>query len=247
MRLQLCTWQDIERYLTTSKGIIVPIGSTEQHGPMGLIGTDALCPEIIANAAAETMDCLIAPTISVGMAQHHLAFPGSIALRPTTLIAVIRDTILSLARTGFERVYFFNGHGGNVATVKAAFSEVYAEFSYGRVHGPPPRCRLASWYGFRAVRTIIGELYQGQEGSHGTPGEISVTQFAYPETIRSMPETPAAPMVRGFMDADDYRALYPDGRMGSASFLASPEAGERLVHAAAKALVEDYKGFVSQP
>ena len=53
MRLHLSTWPDIEAYLQKSKTIVIPIGSTEQHGPNGLVGTDALCPEIIAEAAAK--------------------------------------------------------------------------------------------------------------------------------------------------------------------------------------------------
>ena len=48
MRLQHMTWMEVDAYLKDNKGIIVPIGSTEQHGPIGLIGTDAICPEVIA-------------------------------------------------------------------------------------------------------------------------------------------------------------------------------------------------------
>ena len=43
MQLQLCTWPEVEAYLKGASGIIIPIGSTEQHGPTGLIGTDAAC------------------------------------------------------------------------------------------------------------------------------------------------------------------------------------------------------------
>ncbi|HYC65522.1 MAG TPA: creatininase family protein, partial [Reyranellaceae bacterium] len=86
MQLQLKTWQFVEDYLKTKTGIIIPIGSTEQHGPTGLIGTDALTAEMIGRGAGEKIGALVAPTISVGMAQHHLAFAGSVTLRPTTLI-----------------------------------------------------------------------------------------------------------------------------------------------------------------
>ena len=48
MLLHLCTWPEVETYLTRSRGIIFPIGSTEQHGPTGLIGTDAICAEVVA-------------------------------------------------------------------------------------------------------------------------------------------------------------------------------------------------------
>ena len=76
MQLQLKTWRFVEDYLKDKTGIIIPIGSTEQHGPIGLIGTDAICAEVIARGVGDATGALVAPTISVGMAQHHLAFPG---------------------------------------------------------------------------------------------------------------------------------------------------------------------------
>ncbi len=80
MQLQLKTWQFVDDYLKSKTGIMIPIGSTEQHGPTGLIGTDALTAEMIARGAGEKVGALVAPTISVGMAQHHLAFAGSVTL-----------------------------------------------------------------------------------------------------------------------------------------------------------------------
>ena len=82
VQLQLKTWQFVDDYLKTKTGIIIPIGSTEQHGPTGLIGTDALTAEMIGRGAGEKVGALVAPTISVGMAQHHLGFAGSITCSP---------------------------------------------------------------------------------------------------------------------------------------------------------------------
>ncbi|MDX5331391.1 MAG: creatininase family protein, partial [Caulobacteraceae bacterium] len=137
MLLHLSTWSEIESYLKRSRTVVVPIGSNEQHGPTGLLGTDWLCPEIIAHEAQKDDDgLLVAPTFNIGMAQHHLGFPGTISLRPSTFIAAIGDWCRSLAAHGFEKIYFLNGHGGNVATIEAAFSELYAEASFaGRPRG----------------------------------------------------------------------------------------------------------------
>src|SRR5258707_6705038 len=103
MQLQLQTWVEVEAYLESSRGIILPIGSTEQHGPIGLIGTDAICAEVIARGVGEAAGALVAPTVAVGMAQHHLGFPGSVTLRPTTLIAMVRDYVQSFARHSFDQ------------------------------------------------------------------------------------------------------------------------------------------------
>ncbi|MFN7553559.1 creatininase family protein, partial [Microcystis sp.] len=77
MLLQLSTWLEVESYLEQSQGIIIPIGSTEQHGPTGLIGTDALCAEAIAKGVGTQVRAMVAPTLNVGMALHHTAFPGT--------------------------------------------------------------------------------------------------------------------------------------------------------------------------
>jgi len=245
MLLHLQTWKDVETYLQQSRGIIVPIGSTEQHGPNGLIGTDAICAEVVAKGVGEATGALVAPTIAVGMAQHHLAFAGSITLRPTTLIAVVRDIVVSLARHGFERFYFINGHGGNVATVTAAFSEIYAETSLQTSgNRPAVKCKLKNWYDTAAVKALSKELYGDAEGSHATPSEVSLTWHAYPQAARPMALDPPVAPKGTFADAEDYRRNFPDGRIGSNPGLASVDAGKRLYEAAVKELADDYRAWV---
>ena len=173
MQLSQSTWPEIEAFLKRSRAIVVPIGSNEQHGPTGLLGTDWMCPQIIdEHASVERPDAiLVAPAFAVGMAQHHLGFPGTLSLRPSTMIAAIRDWTLSLAAHGFERIYFLNGHGGNVATVEAAFSEIYAEASYqGRPRGFA--LKLRNWWELPGVLRLCGRLFPEGHGGHATPSEI---------------------------------------------------------------------------
>ncbi len=247
MRLQLCTWQEVETYLRSSTGIIIPIGSTEQHGPSGLIGTDAICPETIARGVGEEIGALIAPTLSIGMAQHHLGFPGSITLKPSTLIAVVRDVVNSLARHGFDRFYFLNGHGGNIATLTAAFSEIYAEASLGVAAPERPRlrCRLANWWVGESVKRLLQQLFGEAEGSHATPGEVSLTYFVYPEAVKQVEMSPKIAPKGEILDAVDYRRRFPDGRIGSDPSLASVEAGEKLCRAAITDTIAGYRKFLT--
>jgi creatinine amidohydrolase len=248
MLLERCTWPEVERHLEQTRGILLPIGSTEQHGPNGLIGTDALCAELIARGVGEATGAMVAPTLGFGMAQHHMAFCGTMTLRPQTLLAVLVDLLGSLARHGFERCLVINGHGGNMATIMAAFSELYAAASLAPAGQPASlRCRLRNWWSPPAVVALQKELFGERDGSHATASEISVTQYALPDSIkRAALEPPLAP-AGGFTDAADLRRRYPDGRIGSDPSLATPGHGERLYRAAVEGLAEDYRNFLAEP
>lgn len=246
MLLHLQTWAAIETYLKTERGIIMPIGSTEQHGPNELIGTDAITAEVVARGVGEATGAVVAPTISVGMAQHHLAFKGSMALRPTTLIAVIRDYVDSLAVHGFDRFFFINGHGGNVATTTAAFSEIYAASSFGQTgNRPAVKCVLKNWYDTPGIKALSRDLYGDQEGSHATPSEVSLTWYAYPDRAMPMRMDPPVAPKGTFTDAADYRRNFPDGRIGSNPGLSSVEHGRRIYETAVRELARDYRDWVA--
>ncbi|MFY7782369.1 MAG: creatininase family protein [Tagaea sp.] len=253
MRLELLTWPKVRDYLARSKAIVVPMGSTEQHGPEGLIGTDHLCPQAIARRMGAAHGAMVAPTIQVGMSQFHLDFPGSLSLRPSTLMAVVRDHIASLARTGFERVYFLNGHGGNVAPTRAAIQEYYAELSMARRDADAKvRCKLKSWWELPRVDARRKALYGAGEGFHGTPSELAITMAAHPEAIAEFALPPPASHGRddllehagdNYYEAADFRRRFPDGRVISDSAQATRAAGEALLALAVEDLAEDFARF----
>jgi creatinine amidohydrolase len=247
MLLSLCTWAEVEAYLVRSGGIIVPIGSTEQHGPNGLMGTDAICAEAVANGVGEATGAMVGPVISIGMAQHHLAFAGSITMRPSTMIAFIGDYVFSLARHGFRRFMFINGHGGNIAPVSTAFSEIYAAASLdpsGTV--PRLRCSLRNWFDGPEVSRLSAEFYGDKLGTHATAAEVAMTQFLHPEAIKRVEMPPVVPTRRRFTDALDLRELHPDGRIGSEPSLATPEHGRALYEAAVRECAAAWSAFMAE-
>lgn len=246
MQLQLSTWNEIELYLERSKAIIIPIGSTEQHGPTGMIGTDAICPEVIARAAGEEAGLLVGPTFNVGIAQHHMAFPGSMTLRPSTMIASIVDWVNSLAHHGFTRIYFLNGHGGNTATINAAFAEVYGQSTLGGSSDTSDvKCKLKNWWELKGIMDFCKKAYPKGHGSHATPSEVALTFFAYEGHIKNAPLEPKIAPNGSFTDAADYRKNFPDGRIGSDPSLATAEDGGKLVDLAKAALVADFGKFAA--
>jgi len=251
MLLPVSTWQDIEAWLQKSRTILIPIGSMEQHGPNGFIGTDALCPEIIARHAESLApdDVLVGPTFAVGCAQHHLGFPGTITLRPSTMIAAMADWTESLMRHGFERIYWLNGHGGNIATIEAAFSEIHARRSFdprGADNRPGLSLKLRNWWDFAPVMQLCNKLYPVGHGSHATASEVSVTYFGYPD--RARPDVEMSPKIAPngkIGDAVQYRRDFPDGRIGSDPTQSNAEDGKLIVEAAAAAVLDEVRRFAA--
>ena len=254
MKLALATWKEVEAYLARSKGVVVPLGSTEQHGPNGLIGTDAICATAVAEGLAERAGALLAPTVQIGVAQFNLGFPGTISARASTLMALVEDYVRSLARHGFERIYFLNGHGGNVAPAKAAFQDLYAEYSLGRAQGAV-RCRIRSWWELPNVDRMRRELFGDWEGMHATPSEVAMTQAVLPGAVGAAAPKPPRKLTAEFLrdhagdnhyDAATHRGEFPDGRVGSHSALATAELGAKLLAAAIDDAVADYRSFLEE-
>jgi creatinine amidohydrolase len=163
------------------------------------------------------------------------------------MIAAISDWCASLRRHGFERIYWFNGHGGNVATIAAAFAEIHAARS---LDGPEPRqpalrLQQRNWWEMPAVAACCRRLHPQNDGAHATASEIAVTWAVHPDRVSTLqPEPRVAPM-GSFGDALDYRARFPDGRIGSDPTQASVAAGEEIIAVAAQALREEFATFAA--
>lgn len=89
------------------------------------------------------------------------------------------------------------------------------------------------------------QYYADREGRHATPSEIAVIQYLRPDLIHDQPLLPPGPLLSEVQGADDFRAKYPDGRMGAWSDLANPQQGQALFEAAVRGLVRQVPAFFS--
>ena len=159
MRVHDCNWMMLEEYLKHDDRVVLPIGSTEQHGYLSL-GTDAILAERVSVEAAEPLGVPVMPVLPFGLAPYFAAFPGSMCVRASTYLALIRDLLDSLARQGFRRIAIVNGHGGNNPAV-GVVREWIAEDRQERV-----QVVFHSWY--NAPRTAAASLKFEPSMTHGS-------------------------------------------------------------------------------
>lgn len=239
-RLDLATWPEVAAYLERSHGIILPVGSTEQHGPIGLIGTDALCATAIAERAADLAGALVAPTLAYTPAPFNTGFPGTVSVSVATFTALFREVVAGLRAQGFARVYVLNAHGANIAPMRSVALE---------------DVRIRSWWDFAPVNALRSELYGDWEGLHATTSEVAITQALH--RLVAHPDATLPPRLIGADEcarragdnhgpAELHRREFPDGRVGAHSALATPEAGQKLLDLAAQCVAEDFGAFCNR-
>lgn len=122
--LSKMTWPEVEEILKETDIALVPVGSTEQHGPALPVDNDAFIATEFTHRVAESIwekqKVVVTPTISFGYSPHHMQFKGTITIRESTLANMIVDVCTSLEQHGFKRIILVNGHGGNSTAISNA-------------------------------------------------------------------------------------------------------------------------------
>jgi creatinine amidohydrolase len=191
MKITEMNWRQVEAYLEADDRAVVPIGSTEQHAGLSL-GVDLILSERVSVEAAEPLGVPVFPAINYGYTPFFTAYPGTVSLRIETLIAVVRDVLDSLQRSGFRRILVVNGHGGN-APAGSLIAEWMADH--------PGTCvRFHNWY--NAPRTWKKVLEIDPVASHASWMEnfpwTRVPGVRYPDEQKPM------------IDAERFRLLDPE-------------------------------------
>lgn len=178
MQLAHLSWHKAEPILKNPDTLVViPVGSTEQHGPVGPLGTDWLIPEWIADEMEKRCDILVTPVVPFGVATHHTSFPGTIDMGLDTMTGIFRGIFESLTRHGARRFLVVNGHGGNDPAIERAGLET------ARRTGA--LISLLNWW------SIAPQLNPEWTTGHGDAQEVSAISFIHPELVdlENCPET----------------------------------------------------------
>ncbi|PCR90700.1 creatininase family protein [Natrinema ejinorense] len=168
MNLSDATWTDVKDLETDLA--VVPVGSTEQHGPHAPLGTDVLTAEAVADAGVERVDREVvrSPAIPVGIAEEHRQFPGTMWVSADTFRDYVGEAVTSLASHGFDRVVLVNGHGGNVDALREVGGRLTRD---GDAYAVP-----FTW--FEAVGEHAADM------GHGGPLETALLRHCEPDLIR---------------------------------------------------------------
>jgi len=219
-------WQELRRpefeeAIKADAVVIIPVGSTEQHGNHLPVNTDANCCFAIAQRTALAIDefpVLVLPPIWTGYSPHHMAYPGTITLRYETFVELLTQVAASVHAHGFSKILFLNGHGGNSAVIAAMRTKLADEEGASAIG--------YTYWDMPSVPEEMATVCQSDKGFIGHAGEIetSLQLYLQPELV------------------DMAAAVWVPGLWGDPS-TGAREKGKRIVNAAVNALasiVRDY-------
>ena len=218
--------------------VLLPVASTEQHGPHLPTGVDDILVTEVCRRTVRLMPAhvpaVVAPTVWCGLADHHLAFGGTFTLSLATYHALLRDLCRSILGAGFRRVVIVNGHGGNIQGLAAIAVELTRELA----------APVATATYFMEAASEAAQILEDQDGvMHACEAETSMVMATAPGLVQTarLPDAhgPAfailpslLPTLKRFTTFD---RLTPSGVAGDAR-RATAAKGEALLDACARNL-----------
>ena len=245
--LEEMSWPEVKVALETVRLAILPVGSTEQHGPN--IGESADIARATAGAKGLARRlyprAIVAPGFPFGLSAHHMRFPGTITIRAETFMAVLRDVVGSLKEHGIKKFFIINGHGGNIPALGVAMWQIKEELGVDVAHA-------LHW----PSQGMIDQYQRSPRVGHACEIETSLAMYLTPNIAKVGALEKGQiidPSYVGGMSAGPTSAVEPrrfdqvtaNGAMGDATY-ASEEAGEALARDVEDRLTEYLERFLTE-
>ncbi|MFB6202422.1 MAG: creatininase family protein [Halorhabdus sp.] len=167
-------WPDLETYFEDESIALMPLGSTEQHGPHLPEGTDHLIAQAFAREVADRTGYLATPTVTVGVSGHHQQFPGTMSADPRAFRDYVESVTRSLTTHGIDRVIYVNAHGGNVEHLR----------EIGRRLRETEAAYAIEWMWDESISEAVDDAFE-HNGPHGGPKETALIQHLHPDLVHA--------------------------------------------------------------
>lgn len=250
-------WKQVEALPDKENTVLLqPVAAIEQHGPHLPLAVDsAIVLGVLGRALGKldpTVPCYVLPPLYYGKSNEHIRFPGTITLSAETLLATLAEVADSVARAGFRKLAFVNGHGGQPQVVQIAAREARLR------HGDLAVFPTFIW----SVPNSGAELVPAREATYGIHAgalETALLLALLPDTVRmseAVTEYPHGVPESGLISMEGERPgtqgfawlthdLTVSGVIGDAT-LATPAMGEQLLDSLADGwvgLIRDLHAF----
>jgi creatinine amidohydrolase len=230
--VQEMNWIDFDTLRGETDLALIPLGAVEVYGPHLPLGADGIATSALAKRVAERVPAFVAPLIPVGYSAALDEFPGTLSVRPSSLVAYTCDVAESFIGWGCRRILFLNGHAGNVPYVNELIRDLTAEHKV--------RCAQIDWWRF--IQPLVDDLVESDLLPHGHASEFgtSVMLHLVPDQVKSERAVRTPPATADafpdFLRPGSYRALTATGVLGDGT-LGSAEKGAETMRRAIDRIV----------
>jgi creatinine amidohydrolase len=227
------TWEDLAEFAKGSKGVVLPVGSLEQHGPHLPLGTDTLIVETVAQRVAEETGWLVAPSVSYGYkpqpgSSGGNGFPGTCSLDGYTLILLVRDVVREFLRHRIKRIMILDGHYENSLFLNEAVDLAIRESGRGDA-----KVVVARWFdlvspGF--FKELFSDGFEGMAVEHASKVETSLVLAIDEDLVKKNRMRDDAPLRReNYVVLPEQAEFIPQSGVLTHVFPSSKELGQKLL------------------
>lgn len=167
------SWREVESAIKRQAAVLVPMASTEEHGPHPT--GDFVITDAVAERVAKVTDDVITPTIPFAYSEYFRHFPGTVTLQPETFRLLVYDIVSGLLDHGFRHIVLLNGHGGNEPLLQLLARQIRRERGV-----LVPHVNATS---FGLTSTLLRELYGDEPTGHGAESTGSEYSYLRPDLI----------------------------------------------------------------
>jgi len=178
--LQKLTRREFREQMSSGElvGCIIPVAATEQHLEHLSMEHDWRSVLYISGEVARRLAprVLVAPSMNIGISEHHMRHLGTLSAMPGPWLGVLHDTIRSMHHAGFKNILVLNGHGGNIAPCEGIWGQFQQRFEIN--------LQFHSYWDFLPAELAKAHLKTGRFPGHAQEFETAFALAAFPENVR---------------------------------------------------------------